>query len=197
MRMGRRVIALALVAAVVVSGSVASIAQAGARDATAAATTCKAKNKKKCKKTKKKKTAAAAIKDGDYTYKQASAGSAPVNTLTISGKGTKIRIREQYFSSGEDPAGLSCASTMIDFGTLKLKKSGDYLMWSTAGTVTVPPIQTQGAGGGTATTSGEINIKTLVVNVNTDVVMKNQSGQNGSGCHEGHRYEGVQKLKRK
>lgn len=191
--MGRRVIVLLVVAAVC-SASAASFAQAGPRDATAAATKCKAKNKKKCK----KKTAAPAIKDGDYTYKQASAGAAPVNTLTISGKGTKIRIREQYFSSGEDPAGLSCAATMIEFGTLKLTKSGDFLMWSSGATkITVPPIQTQGAGGGTATTSGEINIKTLVVNVNTDVVMKNRSGQSGSGCHEGHRYEGVQKLKRK
>jgi hypothetical protein len=193
--MSRLVVVLVVVlVTALTAGSVLSSASTGVGQATGAAKKCKKTKKKKCKKT----TTAVALKDGDYTYKQASVGSAPVNTLTISGKGTKIRIRELYFSSGESPGGLKCAATMIDFGTYPLRRTGDLLTWSPGRTpVTVPPIQIEGAGGGTGTTSGEINVKTLVVNVNTDVVMKNISGQNGSGCGEGHRYEDVQKLKRK
>ena len=187
-----RLVLVAVVVAALTAGSVASSASLAAGPATVAAKKkCTKKVKKKCK-----KAAVVALKDGDYTYKQASAGSAPVNTLTISGKGTKVHIRELFFSSGEDPAGDSCAATVIDFGTYPLKRSGDRLEWfAAAKPVTVPPIQVSGAGGGTATTHGEINVKTLVVNVATNVVMKNAN--NVSGCLEGHQYEGVQKLKRK
>lgn len=193
-RFSRVVLVAALTTGALAAGSVLSSASTGAGQATGAATKCKTTSKKKCK----KKATVVTLKDGNYTYRQAAVGSAPVNTLTISGKGTRIRIRELFFSSGESTAGLKCAATVVDFGTLPLKRSGDFLMWSTGGAgVTVPPIPEEGAGGGKGTTSGEINVKTLVVNVNTNVVMRNKSVQPGSGCQEGHTYEGVQKLKRK
>ncbi len=191
--MSRFLLVLTVVGAVAAAG-VMSSASAGTGQASA---------KKKCKTNyvlKKgkcvKKPAAATLKDGDYTYKQGSVGSAPVNTLTISGKGTKVRIREQFFTGGVDPADQNCAQTMIDFGTLKLTKSGNVVSWSSGGKpAIVPPIQELGAGGGTAATNGQINIKTLDVYVNTNVVMKNRN--NASGCLEGHTYEQPQKLKRK
>ena len=100
--MRRLVLVLVVVITALAAGSVLSTASAGAGQATAAAKKCTKTNKKKCK----KKTTAVALKDGDYTYKQAAVGSAPVNTLTISGKGTKVRIRELFFSGGEDPGGI-------------------------------------------------------------------------------------------
>lgn len=192
--MRRLVQILVLVVAALTAGSLLSSAATGASDGTAAAKKCKKTKNKKCKKPKKK-PATVVLKDGDYTYKQSAAGSAPVNTLTISGKGTKVRIRELFFSSGESTAGLPCAATMVDFGTMALKRSGDLLTWSSAKPVVVPPIQTSGAGGGTGRTSGEINVKTLDVYVTTNVVMKNRNG--AGGCLEGHTYEQPQKLKRK
>jgi len=167
---------------------------AAAGPAADAAKKCRKKGKKKCKKPKRKP--AAALRDGDYTYKQGAAGSAPVNTLTISGKGTKIRIRELFFSSGESTSGMACAATMVDFGTLRLRREGDYLRWGEDGSkATVPPIQTEGVGGGTGTAQGHINVKTLDVYVATNVVMKNRN--NANGCSEGHTYEKPQKLQRK
>ncbi len=190
------VIVLAVVVTALAAGSVLSSASTGVGQATVAAKKCKKSYVLKKGKCVKKKATAVTLKDGDYTYKQATVGSAPVNTLTISGKGTKVHIRELFFSSGVDPADNVCAATMIDFGTYTLKREGDFLVWiAPAKPVTVPPIQELGAGGGAAKTHGEINVKTLVVNVATDVVMKNRAG--GSGCYEGHTYEGVQKLKRK
>lgn len=188
---------LALVIAAFASVSLVPSASAGTGQATGAATKCKSKNKKKCKKKKTtKKKASTGLKDGDYTYKQGAAGSAPVNTLTISAKGTKVRIRELFFSSGESTSGMACAATMVDFGTLRLRREGDYLRWGDDGSkATVPPIQTDGAGGGTGTTHGHINVKTLDVYVATNVVMKNRNLR--SGCLEGHTYEKPQKLKRK
>jgi len=193
-----RVLLVLAVLTAFVAGTVMSSTATGQSQAAA---------KKKCKKThtlkkgkcvkKKTQSTSSGLKDGEYTYKQAAAGSAPVNTLRISGKGTKVTIREMFFSSGKDPADNDCAATMIDLGTWKLRKiagTKDMVEWSSPGTgVTVPPVQVLGAGGGTGTTSGQINLKTLVVNVNTNVVMKNANG--GSGCHEGHSYEQTQKLK--
>jgi len=190
-RMSRLVLALVVVGALA-AGTAAS-ASSGPAPAGAAAKKCKKTKKKKCKKT----TTALALKDGNYTYKQESVGAAPVNTLTISGKGTKVRVRELFFSSGEDPGGLACAATVIDFGTLPLRRTGDLLEWSTVKRVAVPPVATQGAGGGTASTNGQINVKTLAVYVNTDVVMGNRAGQVSGGCREGHSSVAAQKLKRK
>ncbi len=188
-------LALALVVAFA-SVSFLPSASAETGQATGAATKCKSTNKKKCKKKTTRKKTSTTLKDGDYTYKQAAAGSAPVNTLTISGKGTKIRIRELFFSSGESTSGMACAATMVDFGTLRLRREGDYMRWGSDGSkATVPPIQTEGAGGGTGTTSGHINVRTLDVYVATNVVMKNRNLR--SGCLEGHTYEKPQKLKRK
>ena len=185
-------LALALVVAFA-SVSLLPSASAETGPATGAATKCKSTNKKKCKKKTTRKKTSTTLKDGDYTYKQAAAGSAPVNTLTISGKGTKIRIRELFFSSAST-SGMACAATMVDFGTLRLRRS-------------VPAVgqrREQGHGaadpdggrrGQDGTTSGHINVRTLDVYVATNVVMKNRNLR--SGCLEGHTYEKPQKLKRK
>lgn len=81
------------------------------------------------------------------------------------------------------------AETTVDFGTITLKRSGNYLTWSNSTKPAgVPAIQESGAGGGEGATSGEINVKTLEVNVNTDVKMKNGNGRRlrfGVTCQTG------------